>query len=69
VANKPLAPLLLALVALALPASSELAMADETGLTEEFLSDPENIRLGEELWASNASSAPEQALIRVRRRS
>jgi mono/diheme cytochrome c family protein len=50
VPNKALAPTLLALVALALPASSEVAMADETGLTEEFLSDPENIRLGQELW-------------------
>jgi mono/diheme cytochrome c family protein len=50
VPNKALAPILMALAALALPASSEAAMADETELTEEFLSDPENIRLGQELW-------------------
>ena len=48
--NKALVPILTALIALALLPSWNLAVADETELTEEFLSDPENVRLGQELW-------------------
>lgn len=48
--NKVLVPILTALMALALPPGAKVAVADETGLTEEFLSDPQNIRLGQELW-------------------
>lgn len=49
-ANKALVLILTALMALALPPSWKAAVADETELTEEFLSDPENITLGQELW-------------------
>jgi mono/diheme cytochrome c family protein len=49
VPKKVLAPVLV-LIGLALLPGQEVAVADETGLTEEFLSDPENIRLGQELW-------------------
>ena len=45
-----LAPVLMMLIALALLPGQEVAVADETELTEEFLSNPENIRLGQELW-------------------
>ncbi|HEX6112339.1 MAG TPA: cytochrome c [Geminicoccaceae bacterium] len=49
--KKVLAPALVALVALALlPPGAQVAVADETGLTEEFLSDPENVKLGQQLW-------------------
>ena len=48
--EKGLVPILIALVALALLPSAKLALADETGLTEEFMSDPENIALGQQLW-------------------
>ena len=48
--SKALVPILTALIALALLPSWMVAMADETELTEEFLSDPENVRLGQELW-------------------
>lgn len=48
--NKVLVPILTALMALALLPGAKVAVADETELTEEFLSDPENIRLGQELW-------------------
>jgi mono/diheme cytochrome c family protein len=49
VPKKALVPILTALMALAvLP--NRVAVADETELTDEFLSDPENIRLGRELW-------------------
>jgi mono/diheme cytochrome c family protein len=50
VPKKALVPILMALMALTLPPGSKVAVADETELTEEFLSDPENIRLGQELW-------------------
>jgi mono/diheme cytochrome c family protein len=45
-----LVPILIALVALAVLTDPKVTVADETGLTEEFLSDPENIRHGQELW-------------------
>jgi mono/diheme cytochrome c family protein len=50
VPNKALVPILMALIALAPLPGGYVAVADETELTEEFLSDPENIRLGHELW-------------------
>ena len=48
--NKALVSILMALIALAPLPGGYVAVADETELTEEFLSDPENIRLGHELW-------------------
>jgi mono/diheme cytochrome c family protein len=39
-----------ALVLLAALSTAPIGNADETELTEDFLSDPENIRLGRELW-------------------
>jgi mono/diheme cytochrome c family protein len=50
VPKKVLAPVLMVLIGYALLPGQEVAVADETELTEEFLSDPENIRLGQELW-------------------
>jgi mono/diheme cytochrome c family protein len=50
VPNKALVPILTALLALALLPSAKVAVADETGLTDDFLGDPENVRLGQELW-------------------
>jgi mono/diheme cytochrome c family protein len=50
VPNKALVSILMALIALAPLPGGHVAVADETELTEEFLSDPENIRLGHELW-------------------
>jgi mono/diheme cytochrome c family protein len=50
VPKKALAPVLTMLIGLALLAGHDVAVADETELTEEFLSDPENIKLGQELW-------------------
>jgi mono/diheme cytochrome c family protein len=50
VLKKALVPILTALMALALVPSWKMAVADETELTEEFLSDPENVRFGQELW-------------------
>ena len=48
--KKALVPILTAFMALALVPILKMAVADETELTEEFLSDPENVRLGQELW-------------------
>ena len=48
--DKALVPILMALMVLAPLPASKAAVADETELTEEFLSDPENIRHGQELW-------------------
>ena len=45
-----LVPILTAFMALTLLPSPKVAVADETELTDDFLSDPENIRLGHELW-------------------
>ena len=39
-----------ALVVLAMLWTAPIGRADETGLTEEFMNDQENIRLGQELW-------------------
>jgi mono/diheme cytochrome c family protein len=50
VPKKALVPMLMVLIALVLLPGSMVAVADETELTEEFLSDPENVRLGQELW-------------------
>jgi len=50
VPKKVLAPVLIMLLGLALLSGQEAAVADETGLTEEFLSNPENIKLGQKLW-------------------
>jgi mono/diheme cytochrome c family protein len=67
VPKKVLAPVLMVLIGLTLLRGQEAAMADETGLTEEFLSNPENIKLGQELWRQQcvkchgASSYPGKA--------
>jgi mono/diheme cytochrome c family protein len=50
VPKKVLAPVLMVLIGYALLPGQKVAVADETELTEEFLSNPENIRLGQELW-------------------
>jgi mono/diheme cytochrome c family protein len=47
--------LALALSLVGLLASTATAHADETGLTEEFLNDPEQIRLGQELFAQQCA--------------
>lgn len=65
--KKALLAVLMASMGLALLPAWHGAVADETGLTEEFLNDPENIRLGQELWRQQcvkchgASSYPGKA--------
>jgi mono/diheme cytochrome c family protein len=50
VPKKALVAILTAVIGLALLPVWAPVVADETELTEEFLSDPENVSLGQELW-------------------